>query len=147
MVKTLTRTGKSHSRRPISRRAPAWCKYSPEEVEAFVIKLAKEGTPPSKIGVVLRDQYGIPLVKPIVGKSIKQIMDDTGVKTNLPEDLNQLIVRTTALQRHLARNRSDSVNKRSLELLVSRVYRLANYYKEKGTLPKDWKFKAEVEAA
>jgi small subunit ribosomal protein S15 len=143
----LTRTGKSHSRRPISKRAPAWCKYGPEEVEAFVIKLAKDETPPSKIGIVLRDQYGIPLVKPIVGKSIKDIMESAGLKTDLPEDLNNLVARATTLQRHLAKNRSDSVNKRSLELIVSRVYRLANYYKDKGILPKDWKFKAEIQAA
>ena len=143
----MTRTGKSHSRRPISKRAPAWCKYGPEEVEAFVIKLAKDGTPPSKIGIVLRDQYGIPLVKPIVGKSIKDIMESAGLKVDLPEDLNDLVARATTLQRHLAKNKSDSVNKRSLELIVSRVYRLAKYYKGKEILPKDWKFKAEIEAA
>ncbi|RLI51247.1 30S ribosomal protein S15, partial [Candidatus Bathyarchaeota archaeon] len=62
----MTRRGKSRSRRPLSKRPPAWCKYSPEEVEAYVIKLTKEENPPSKIGVILRDQYGIPLVKPIV---------------------------------------------------------------------------------
>lgn len=143
----MTRTGKSHSRRPISRRAPAWCKYGPEEVEAFVIKFAKDGTPPSKIGIILRDQYGIPLVKPIVGKSIKDIMESTGLKIGLPEDLNNLVARATTLQRHLAKNKADSVNKRSLELIVSRVYRLAKYYKAKEILPKDWKFKAEIKAA
>ena len=112
-----------------------------------MIKFAKDGTPPSKIGIVLRDQYGIPLVKPIVGKSIKDIMESAGLKIDLPEDLNDLVARATTLQRHLAKNKTDSVNKRSLELIVSRVYRLANYYKDKGTLPKDWKFKAEIEVA
>jgi small subunit ribosomal protein S15 len=57
--------GRSHSTRPVSRRPPSWCRYQPEEVEAFIIKLAKEGHSLSKIGTILRDQYAIPLVKPI----------------------------------------------------------------------------------
>ena len=87
----MTRTGKSRSRRPLSKRPPTWCKYSSEEVEAFVIKLAKEENPPSKIGVILRDQYGIPLVKSIVGKSIKQIILDGGIEIPVPEDLDNLL--------------------------------------------------------
>ncbi|MEM2455020.1 MAG: 30S ribosomal protein S15, partial [Candidatus Bathyarchaeia archaeon] len=57
--------GRSHSTRPVGKRPPAWCKYTPEEVVALVVKLAKEGNSPSKIGVILRDQYGIPLIKSI----------------------------------------------------------------------------------
>ncbi len=140
----MTRRGKSHSRRPISKRAPAWCKYSLEEVEAFVIKLAKDGNSQSKIGIILRDQYGIPLVKPIVGKSIKQIMEDSGIKTGIPEDLNNLVQRATSIQRHLAKNKSDAVNKRSEELIVSRVNNTSKYYIGNKTLPSDWKYKPKA---
>jgi len=31
--------GRAHSTRPVSRRPPSWCKYQPEEVEAFIINL------------------------------------------------------------------------------------------------------------
>lgn len=58
--------GSSHSTRPVSKRPPIWCKYKPEEVEALVIKLAKDGNSPSKIGTILRDQHGIPLAKSIM---------------------------------------------------------------------------------
>jgi small subunit ribosomal protein S15 len=137
----LTRRGKSHSRRPISKRAPAWCKYGPEEVEAFVIKLAKEGNTQSKIGVILRDQYGIPLVKPIVGKSVGEIVDKAGVKADIPEDLSNMVQKATIIQRHLAKNKSDSLNKRSAELIVSKVNRSAKYYRSNGELPAEWKYK------
>lgn len=142
----MTRTGKSRSRRPLSKRPPMWCKYSPEEVEAFVIKLAKEENTPSKIGVILRDQYGIPLVKSIVGKSIKQIILDGGIEIPVPEDLDNLLQKASTLSRHLNKNRSDVLNKRSLQLIVSRIRRLAKYYRRMGTLPKDWKYKPQVEA-
>jgi small subunit ribosomal protein S15 len=130
----------------LSKRAPTWCKYGPEEVEAFVIKLAKDETPPSKIGIILRDQYGIPLVKSIVGKSIKQIILDEGIEIPVPEDLNNLLQKATTLSRHLNKNRADAVNKRALELIVSRIRRLAKYYRKQGDLPHDWKYIPQVEA-
>ncbi|MEM0313519.1 MAG: 30S ribosomal protein S15, partial [Candidatus Bathyarchaeia archaeon] len=83
--------GKSHSTRPVSKRPPSWCKYQPEEVEALVVKLAREGHPPSRIGTILRDQYAIPLVKPITGKTINQILKDAGLAPSIPEDLGNLL--------------------------------------------------------
>lgn len=138
--KTLAPKGKSHSRRPVSKRAPSWCRYSPEEAEAFVIQLAKEGYPPSQIGILLRDQYGIPLIKYLTGKSITEIMESAGVSRELPEDLQNLLQKATRLQRHMARNKKDNVNKHSLELVTSKVRRLANYYRDRSVLPKDWKY-------
>jgi len=90
--------GKSHSIRPVSRRPPSWCRYQPEEVEAFVIKLAKDGHSLSKIGTILRDQYAIPLVKPITGKSISDILESAGLAPSMPEDLANLLRRQRALQ-------------------------------------------------
>lgn len=144
--KRLTRKGKSRSRRPSSKRAPTWCKYSPEEVEAFVINLAKAEIPPSKIGVILRDQYRIPHVKSIVGKSIIQIILDEGIETPVPEDLNHLLQKATTLSRHLNKNKADAVNKKALELIVSRIRRLAKYYRKQDVLPHDWKHTPQVEA-
>ena len=74
--------GKSHSMRPVSRRPPSWCKYQPEEVESFIIKLAKEGHSMSSIGTILRDQYAIPLVKPITGKSISDTLKAANLSSN-----------------------------------------------------------------
>ncbi|MEM2697577.1 MAG: 30S ribosomal protein S15, partial [Nitrososphaerota archaeon] len=52
------RRGKSGSKRPISKLPPSWLKVTPEEVEALVVKYAREGYPPSLIGVILRDRHG-----------------------------------------------------------------------------------------
>jgi small subunit ribosomal protein S15 len=140
----MTRRGKSHSRRPVSKRAPAWFRYGHEEVEAFVIKLAKEGRTPSQIGVTLRDQYGIPLVKSVSGRSIESILEQAELRPTIPEDLSNLISKTTNLQRHLVRNRSDAVNRRSLELLVSKVRRTGRYYKHIGRIPENWEYRPEA---
>jgi small subunit ribosomal protein S15 len=51
----------------------------------------KEGNSLSKIGTILRDQYAIPLVKPITGKSISNILEAAGIAPSMPEDLANLV--------------------------------------------------------
>jgi len=109
-----------------------------------VIKLAKDEVPPSKIGIVLRDQYGIPLVKPITGKSIKEILVEGNVNLAIPEDLNNLIKKANGIAQHLSENKKDATNKRSLELTVSKIRRLAKYYKKYDSLPQTWTYRPEV---
>jgi len=132
--------GKSHSTRPVSKRPPIWCRYQPEEVEALVIKLAREGHNPSMIGIILRDQYGIPLVKPIVGKSITRILKENGLAPQIPEDLEMLLRKAARLRAHLEKHKSDKHNKRAMQLVEAKIHRLSDYYKRKGVLPKDWKY-------
>lgn len=136
--------GKSHSIRPVTKRPPSWCKYQPEEVEALVVKLAREGYPPSIIGTVLRDQYAIPLVKSITGKSITQILKEAGLALTLPEDLESLIKKATRLHTHLEKNHKDLHNKRALQLVEAKIHRLSKYYKRKGVLPENWKYKPRI---
>jgi small subunit ribosomal protein S15 len=136
--------GRSHSTRPVSRRPPSWCKYQPEEVEAFVIKLAKEGHSPSKIGTILRDQYAIPLVKPITGKSISGILEAAGMAPSMPEDLANLVKKAQGLAVHMDKNKKDLHNKRSMQVIEARIHKLSRYYKREGVLPKNWKYKAKV---
>jgi small subunit ribosomal protein S15 len=136
--------GKSHSTRPVSRRPPSWCRYQPEEVEAFVIKLAKDGHSLSKIGTILRDQYAIPLVKPITGKSISDILESAGLAPSMPEDLANLIRKAQNLAVHMEKNKKDLHNKRALQVIEARIYKLSRYYKRRGVLPPKWKYEAKV---
>jgi small subunit ribosomal protein S15 len=136
--------GKSHSTRPVSRRPPSWCRYQPEEVEAFVIKLAKEGNSLSKIGTILRDQYAIPLVKPLTGKSISDILKTAGMAPSMPEDLGNLVKKAQRLAVHMDKNKKDLHNKRSMQVIEARIHKLSRYYKREGVLPKNWKYKARV---
>ena len=136
--------GKSHSTRPVSKRPPSWCKYQPEEVEALVIKLAKEGYPPSRIGTILRDQYAIPLVKPITGKSITKILKEAGLAPTIPEDLENLIRKATRLTAHLEKHKKDLHNKRALQIVEAKIHKLSKYYKNKGVLPSNWKYEPKM---
>jgi small subunit ribosomal protein S15 len=136
--------GKSHSIRPVSRRPPSWCKYQPEEIEAFVIKLAKEGNTPSRIGTILRDQYAIPLVKPITGKTITEILQEAGLALAMPEDLGSLVKKAERLAVHLEKNRKDLHNKRALQMIEAKIHKLSRYYKREGILPSNWKYEPKI---
>jgi len=139
-----SKRGRSGSTRPISKKAPSWCKYTPEEVEALVLKLSREGNAASIIGVVLRDRYGVPLVKSITGKTIHEILKAGQQEGNIPEDLNVLVKTADDLRRHLEKNRKDYVNKRSLAMVESKIHRLVKYYRAKGQLRPDWQYKHVV---
>jgi small subunit ribosomal protein S15 len=136
--------GKSHSIRPVSRRPPNWCKYEPEEVEAFIIKLAKEGHSLSSIGTILRDQYAIPLVKPITGKSISETLKAANLAPAMPEDLSNLMKKAQSLAVHLAKNKKDSHNKRSMQLIEAKIHKMSRYYKREGKIQKTWKYAPKI---
>ncbi len=134
------RRGKSSSTRPPRAKAPDWFSRSPEEVEDLIVKLAREGLNPSMIGTILRDQYGVPLVKLVTGNTITEILVERDLKSKLPEDLTNLIKRAVNLRRHLEDNKKDHHSKRGLQLLESKIYRLSKYYRNEKVLPKDWKY-------
>ena len=136
--------GKSHSTRPIESKVPSWVNKQPKEVEELITKYAKEGLTSSQIGVKLRDQYSIPLVKPILKKTISQVIQENKLSPEIPEDLNNIVNRAVGLQKHLKSNKRDNRNVRSLELIEAKVHRLSDYYKKNGRLSKTWKYKSVV---
>lgn len=134
--------GKSHSTRPVKTEADKWVKYSPSEIEGLIIELARKGLNPSMIGIKLRDQYGIPSVKELIGKGITHVLKEKGLAPALPEDLQNMIQRVQKIREHIEAHPKDMFSKRGLILLESRIHRLVKYYKREGILPADWKYSA-----
>ena len=132
--------GKSHSIRPIDPKKPDWITQSTTEIEEMIVKYSKEGMTTSQIGIKLRDQHAIPLVKPIIKKTISQVLRDNKLTPEIPEDLNNIVLKAVNLQKHLKENKSDNRNVRSLELIAAKVHRLSTHYKKVGILPKKWKY-------
>ncbi len=136
--------GKSHSTRPIELKKPSWVTQSPKEIEEIIIKYGKDGLTASQIGIKLRDQHAIPLVKPFLNKGITKVLDENKISQELPEDLNNIVIKAVGLQKHLKSNKSDYRNVRSLELIEAKVHRLSVYYKRIGRIPLKWKYKSVV---
>ena len=115
-----------------------------KEIEELIVKYANEGMTSSQIGIKLRDQHAIPLVKPILNKTISDVLKENDLVPEIPEDLNNIVLRAVNLQKHLKENKGDSRNVRSLELIEAKVHRLSTHYKNKGIIPKKWKYKSVV---
>lgn len=99
---------------------------------------------PSEVGLRLRDVHGIPLVKPVLGKSVTSVLSENNLKSDMPEDLEKLVRKALGLQKHLRVHNSDHRNVRSLELIESKIHRLSKYYKLEGKIPKNWKYAAVI---
>ena len=136
--------GKSHSIRPIELKKPDWIKMEPKEIEELIIKYAKDGMTSSQIGIKLRDQHAIPLVKPIINKRISEVLTENKLTPDIPEDLNNILMKAVNLQKHLKDNKSDSRNVRALELVEAKVHRLSTHYKKTGDIDQKWKYKSVV---
>ena len=139
--------GIASSALPYKRTPPSWLKTSSEEVVEQICKLAKKGSTPSQIGVILRDSQGIAQVKAVTGNKILRILKSNGLAPELPEDLYFLIKKAVAVRKHLERNRKDSEAKFRLILIESRIHRLARYYKTAGQLPPNWKYESSTASA
>lgn len=137
------RKGKAGSKKPLSTTPPSWLKLKKDEVEALVVKLAKQGNQSGKIGLILRDSYGVPDVKIITGKTISQILRKNEIYPEVPEDIQNLIKRAVQVKKHLEANKKDEVSWRGLQLIESKIRRLEKYYKSTGKLPAKWKYDPE----
>ena len=139
--------GISRSSIPYDRAPPSWCKHTPEEVCENICKLARKGTPPSRIGLILRDQYAIGQVKNITGSKIVRILKAKGLAPEIPEDLYCMIKKAVAIRKHLERNTRDKDSKFRLILIESRIHRLARYYRQVRRLPPTFRYKSDKAAA
>ncbi len=139
--------GQSGSTRPNIDSNPDWVDKDEEKIEELIVELSQQGLTASEIGVKLRDQYGIPDVNLALGKGVAEVMEEKDLQSDIPEDLMALIQKAVNLHQHLEENPKDRSNKRGLQLVEAKIRRLAQYYKDQGRLPEDWKYsldKAEI---
>jgi small subunit ribosomal protein S15 len=136
--------GASRSRPPTVDKAPDWSDVSKEELEKLVIKLHDSGLPSTKIGLTLRDQYGVPSIKLVLGKNLNRFLKEKASISEIPEDLGNLMRRALHVRKHLKTNVKDVHNKRSLQLMESKIRRLVRYYHDSGRLPRSWEYKPET---
>lgn len=106
--------------------------------------MSKDGLSPSEIGLKLRDEHAVPLVKSVTGKTVTQVLAENNVRPEIPEDLERLVHKAVGLQKHLKAHNSDHRNVRSLELVEAKIHRLAKYYKRTGKLAQNWKYAAVI---
>jgi len=138
--------GKSGSKKPAVKVVPEWVELSAQDVEGLVVKMHKDGIQAASIGQKLRDQYGVPSVELVTGKSIKKILKEHGLAPQYPDDLLNLIKKAVNMRKHLKVHKGDVANKVKLTHVESKIKRLVKFYRKRGELPKDWKYEPEKAA-
>lgn len=137
------RKGKSGSTHPIRDKHPEWSALNPREIKSRTIELAKAEKSTSEIGLILRDQYAVPDIKIATGKKVSKILEENNIRSEIPEDLRNLIKTALRLKKHLEVQKKDLKNKRNLQLTESKIKRLTKYYHANDRLPKGWKYSPE----
>jgi len=120
-----------------------WVEYKSKDLEEVIINLANAGSTPSEIGMVLRDQYGIPNIAKVSGEKLEKILEKHKLLGDVPRDLLNLIKKSVQLENHLQKNKKDFTAKRGYLITVSKIRKLVNYYHKSGKLSKDWRYTPE----
>ncbi|MFT4326633.1 MAG: 30S ribosomal protein S15 [Candidatus Woesearchaeota archaeon] len=131
--------GKSGSKVPAEK--STFAKMEKKELEMLITKLAKEGKTSAEIGLILRDVYGVPSVKDILGVKVYSFMKEKGHVKKMPEDLRALMIRSFDLRKHVESNNQDKVAKRGIKLTDSKINRLVKFYKEQGVIEADFRYR------
>ena len=136
--------GSSRFRPPMVTKVPEWSDVSKEELEKTIMKLHDTGMSPSRIGLTLRDQYGVPNVKLVIGNSITGFLRDNNALADIPEDLTNLMRKALHVRKHIKANKKDVHNKRALQLTENKIRRMVKYYHDSGRLAPDWTYSPET---
>ena len=112
-------------------------KKDDKKIGEVIENLSKEGLTKAKIGLVLRDSYGIPKSK-FLGKKLGRILVERKISSGLPEDLLDLVNNSNKLKKHLEKNKQDKSAKRGLQLAEAKIKKLSNYYKKRAVIPGNW---------
>ena len=135
--------GKAGSTKPYLTEAPDWIPMKTKEIEELIVTLFKQGNSQAKIGLILRDQHGIPNIKLVTGKRLLTILKENEAAPRYPDDMIALIRRAMSLRNHMVENKKDLISDFGLEKIESKIYRLSAYYRKSGVLPADWRYRPE----
>ena len=91
------------------------------DIEKLIVQLADEGNSPAKIGLILRDQHGIPRVKS-AGKKITKILEENHIEFQVEKDILEKKVEN--IKDHLKKNKHDYTAGRSLTKKLWRIQKV-----------------------
>jgi len=103
---------------------PAWLKLKEDELKKIIAELSKK-YPASQIGIILRDQYGVPTTR-LYGKKLKMYLEELGINSN--EDLQSAEKKVERLKEHLKDNITDRKAKHKLQKAQSHLNKTQRYF-------------------
>ena len=110
---------------------PVWLKYTEEEVKEIILKLVEKSPEltAEKIGLILRDNYGIPKTK-IYGFKISHVLKQAN-KYVSPDHKN-LMAKAAKLEVHIKKNKGDKKTGRSYIITKAKLKKTKEYLARKN---------------
>jgi ribosomal protein S15P/S13E len=119
------------TKKPTTKEKPVWLKYTEKEIKDIVLNLAKKDPEltSEKIGLILRDTYGIPKVK-LYGLKIGKILKEANLYKN--PNLKNITKKVEKLETHLKNNKQDKRTGRSLIITKAKLKKTKEYLAKKN---------------
>lgn len=118
-------------------------KLSKEDIEKIIVDYAKSGLSPALIGEKLKKEHDVKYVKQAVGKRMVALLKENKIKSEVPQDMLDLMKKAVRMRAHLSANKQDKYNSVRLLRIESKIFRLSRYYTREGVLPHGWKYDPE----
>lgn len=109
---------------------PTWVKMDEKELKKIIAELSEKNSAP-KIGLILRDQYGIPTTK-IFGKKLKAYLREMNLDKN--EELESIEKKVGRMKEHLKTNITDKKTKHKLQKAQSQLNTTKKYFDSKKNI-------------
>ena len=106
---------------------PVWLKMTEKELQKVIAELSQKH-PPAKIGIILRDQYGVPTTR-LYGKKLSEYLKEAGIENK--QDLESAERKVDRLKEHLKNNVTDRKAKHKLQKAQSRLNIVKKYFSRK----------------
>ncbi|MFA4960612.1 MAG: 30S ribosomal protein S15 [Candidatus Pacearchaeota archaeon] len=103
---------------------PTWVKMKESDLKKIISELSEKNSP-SQIGLILRDQYGVPTTK-VFGKKLKKYLIELGIEKN--EDLENAEKKVEKIKEHLKKNITDRKAKHKIQKAQSRLNIMKRYF-------------------
>jgi len=103
---------------------PIWVKMKEPELKKVIAELAEKNSP-SQIGIILRDQYGIPTTQ-IFGKKLNAYLIELGIDRK--ESLENAEIKIERMKEHLKKNITDKSAKHKLQKAQSHLNTIRKYH-------------------
>lgn len=107
---------------------PIWLKYTKDEVREIILKIVEKDAnlTAEKIGLILRDNYGIPNTK-IYGFKIGQVLREENKYVD--PDLKNLGDKAKKLEAHISKNKQDQKTRRAYIITKAKLKTKIDYNK------------------
>lgn len=98
-----------------------WTKLKAADVEKLIVELGRQGTPPEKIGLILRDQHGIPKVK-LLKLRINKVLQKHSIGADAQK--KALETKIERLKTHAKSHKHDYTAQRKAVMYAARVKKM-----------------------